>query len=136
MNQSREHDSATLMTSLFICGSLLTILFLAFSWGSSLVKYTNLDFEIRKFHEENIRIDKENASLNARLRYLQSPQYRDKWAKQHEGLAQPGEKVLVVEFGSFEPEIDPNANEALIEREILLAQPNREQWKLFFFGDR
>lgn len=136
MNQPKAKESNSFMAAMMISGSMLVILFLAYAWGSSLVKYSSLDYDIRQFKNENNEIDKENQTLSARLKYLQSPQYRDKWAKQHEGLAQPGERVIVVEFGPELLEKEPETSQELIDREILLSQPNREQWRIFFFGER
>lgn len=111
------------------------MLFLAFSWGNSLLKQANIDRQIKTFQQENERVAQENRQLEEQFRYLQSPQYRDKWAKQHEGLAQPGEEVIVIEFRPHSLEPDFSEDAKLLEREILLSQPNREQWKVLFFGD-
>ena len=129
------HDPATLTTSLFIGGSLLLILFLAFSWGNSLLKQAAIDSQIESFQRENDRIARENTELAQQLKYLESPQYRDKWAKQHEGLAQPGEEVIVIEFRPHALDEDRTEDEAVLQREILLSRPNREQWQMFFFGE-
>ncbi len=130
----QANDSATLATSIFIGINLLLILFLAFSWGNSLLKQANIDRQISNFQHENDRIAQENQALEQQYRYLHSPQYRDKWAKQHEGLAQPGEEVIVIEFRPHSLEPDFSEDTKLLEREILLSQPNREQWKVLFFG--
>lgn len=134
--RERPNDSSTLTTSFFIGGSLLLTLFLLFSWGNSLLKHANINRQIGNFHLDNERIELENITLSEQLKYLESPQYRDKWAKQHKGLAQPGEEVLVIEFKPHSIDDDAAGNEILLEHELLLSQPNREQWKVLFFGKR
>ena len=122
--------------SLFIGVALLAILFLAFSWGNQMIKDARLAREMENFKRENARIARENAKLRADFEYFSSPQYRDKWAKEHDGLAQPGEKVIVIEFAAAGVADDLEKDRALLKKEILLARPNREQWKIFFFGEK
>lgn len=135
MTARRKNDSATLITSFAIGGSLVFLLFLAFSWGNSLVRNANIDRQLVSFEHENIRMEEKNKILAQQLDYLESPQYRDKWAKQHQGLAQPGEKVLSIEFASYRKEAFDDAS-GIMDREILLMRPNREQWKLLFFPEK
>lgn len=99
------------------------------------MKQANIDQQINGFQFENERVARENQELAGQLKYLQSPQYRDKWAKQHENLAQPGEEVIVIEFRPHLLDEDRSQDTMLLEREILLSQPNREQWKVLFFGE-
>ena len=123
-------------TSLLIAGTFFFALLLAFSWGSSLMKDAKIDLQIRRFEAENTKISLENKELLHDLRYLESPQYRDKWAKENKGLAQPGEKVLIVEEHIIQKDIFSNIeNKALLKKQIMLSKPNREQWKIFFFGE-
>lgn len=127
---SKGHLSAPIAIGV----SLFAILFLAFSWGNALLKDAQLARQIEEFKAENERINIENKRLAFDFSYFSSPQYRDKWAKEHEGVAQPGEKAVVIEFPPEGVADDITKNRALLEREILLSRPNREQWKIFFFG--
>jgi len=100
------------------------------------MKDAKIDLQIRRFEAENTKISLENKELLHDLRYLESPQYRDKWAKENKGLAQPGEKVLIVEEHIIQKDIFSNIeNKALLKKQIMLSKPNREQWKIFFFGE-
>lgn len=118
-----------------IGGSLMIILFLAFSWGNALFKEARLNAQIESFEKENTHIATENEKLRSDFLYFSSPRYRDKWAKEHEGVALPNEKVIVIEFAPEGITEDLQKNRDLLEREILLSRPNREQWKIFFFGE-
>lgn len=135
MATRKTNDSASFFASIVIGGSLLFLLVLTFSWGNSLIRNANIDYQLSTFEEENENIRKKNEILAQQLGYLQSAQYRDKWAKEHQGLAQPGEKVLSIEFASYtkKPLADTSG---IMNREILLMRPNREQWKLLFFPEK
>ncbi len=125
-------DSSGLAASLVIGTSLLFVLFLIFSWGNSLLRDAVVERQLEEFNGENERVSKENKRLRQEHKYLSSPQYRNKWAKQHKGLAQEGERVIIVEFQSGEL-ISEEEDEKIMEREFLLSRPNREQWRLLFF---
>ncbi len=114
--------------------SLFSLLFLTFSWGNALFKDAQLNRQIQSFERENARIALDNERLKSDLDYFSSPQYRDKWAKEHEGVAQTNEKVIVIEFTPEGIVEDLEKNRTLLERDILLSRPNREQWKILFFG--
>lgn len=128
-------NETSLGTSVTIIGSLFISLLLAFSWGNSLLKHTTLEREIGDFQHNIEMLEEENKNLEQQLVYLRSPQYRDKWAKEHEGLMQPREKVMYIEPPLAEDNLETAPNKNILEREILLRRPKRDQWKWFFFGE-
>lgn len=130
-NRSRN-DSSSLVASLAIGGGIFGCLFLAFSWGNSLLRQAAVENNLSSYEQENTRLKKENEASLQRLRYLESEQYRDKWAKENKGLAQANEKVIIVEYESKNLE-SLEEDESALRREILLMRPKREQWKIFFF---
>jgi cell division protein FtsB len=134
MPKGAQPDSGVL-TSLVIGTCLLFFLLLVFAWGNSLYSHSTQIRQIEQFQQENERLAAENREFQASLRYLRSPQYSDKWAKEVKGLAQPGERVLLVEFLDAEKSMFRTDDQDLIEREILLSRPNREQWQIFFLGE-
>lgn len=133
--RTQKNDSANLTATLFIGGSMLFLLFLAFSWGNALLRDANIERQLMTFKRENTEMLKRNKFLSKDLEYLQSPQYRDKWAKQHQGLLQPGEKVLSIEFATYNKKQE-EINTMLLQRELFLQRPKREQWKLLFFPEK
>lgn len=133
--QRNRHSETSLGTSVVIIGSLFVSLFLAFSWGNSLLKHAVLERQITDFEKDIEVLEGENKNLEQQLVYLRSPQYRDKWAKEHEGLMQPGEKVVYIEPHPVQDSLETAPNKNILEREILLRRPKRDQWKWFFFGE-
>ncbi len=131
----QRQNPSSLTASIAIGGSLFVSLFLAFAWGNSLLRQSSIDRKLNAFQAENDRFKEENERLLKLYQYLQSPQYRDKWAKRHKGLAQPGEKVMIIEH-SQEETLDNATGEKMLEHELLIARPNREQWKILFFPEK
>jgi len=130
----RSRDGENFAASLLIGGSVLFVLFLLFSWGNALLRDAAIEQQLKRFEHENKQMQQNIHTLSQDLAYLKSPQYRDKWAKQHKGLAQPGEKILSIEFSSYTKKKEEDSTE-MMKRELFLLRPNREQWRILFFSE-
>jgi hypothetical protein len=70
MKSQRRADSANIIASLVIGGGIFTCLFLAFSWGNSLLRQAAIEQNLTAFYRENARLEKENEEFLQRFRYL------------------------------------------------------------------
>lgn len=110
------------------------------AFGLTLSYYKNVlfDRQLTSMQERNNKLKNEIAEGYNQLQYLESSQYKDKYAKENFGLLKNGEKVLVLpevrETVSFaeNAELTPEEKEALFE-ENLRSIRVVDHWKLFLF---
>lgn len=100
-------------------------------------KSYRLERFLTQYAEENEKIAHENEQIKESYRYVKSPQYQDRFAKENLGKVNPGEKVIVLtteEPGKKKVEARVETNEDTLLH--LRALPPREQWMKYFFGER
>jgi len=121
--------------SFFILSILIFILVLSFSLGNALFQDLTVNQKIiEDFQKENSRILKENQNLIDQIEYFQSPQFREKWAKENKNLAKPNEKVFIFQEENNDNQLtDNNKNRAEVKEMLLDQRPVREQWLNIFF---
>lgn len=135
MNPRRHTEDSNIMTSLVIGVILILIFFLPFAWGSSLLRDAKREQETKAFREEVKQLAQKRETLKQNYDYFNSEQYKDKWQKQHNGLMQPGEKVIIIEEKKEEPVDTSIEDKEILRKEFLLSRPNREQWWIFFMRE-
>lgn len=81
---------------------------------------------IENLEQQNQNIVQENDSLRSDFEYYTSPQYKEKMAKQNQGLVNPGEKVLIVLEEDTE-QIDDNLLDLIPDQ--ALQNKNMENWR-------
>ena len=112
-------------------GLIIVLLFLL---GNIVIKNWQTERQFRLFADQNEQLQVEQTQLNKEFRYNNSPQAMDKWAKQNAGLTNPGEQVIVL----MQPEIplydQAQDNTPLSPAEQIANKSNRQQWRIFFFG--
>lgn len=137
LNHKKSGKSTTTI-SLIIIGEIIFIIWLLFAWGTSLLKSYQRESAIKLFQEENNRLGNENQRLVEYLKFSNSEQFKDKWAKESKNKVNSGEKMIILP-----PKVDDLFEKkfeglSIQERklEILKSRPNREQWWEFFFGEK
>ncbi len=110
------------------------------AFGLALSYYNNVlfDHQLLTFEENNQRLKHGIVEGYHQLEYLESTQYRDKYAKENIGLINTGEKVFVLlshqesEMTLPGHELTPEEKKALFE-ENLRKIPVYRHWQLLLF---
>ena len=111
------------------------------AFGLALSYYKNIlfDRQLLSMQERNDRLKDDIAGGYGQLQYLQSAQYKDKYAKEHLGKLNPGEKILIITESPTYPELTPSTaltpseqQEAAFQ-ETLRQMPVYQHWELFLF---
>lgn len=132
MRLQASRPSATLPFVIVII--LFLLLSLMFAYGNSLLSEMHKDKEVDYFREESVSaLEKEKILLLQKMRYLETAEYYDKWGKET-GRMQEGEKVIEIDLEDNNQLEDENNNLAEIDQ--YRVRPKREQWKIFFFGEK
>ncbi len=136
MHNNKEEKS-TIIVSFVILGGVAIVLWLLFSWGASIMRTGQRDRAIEQFQTENQRLETENQKLLSEMLYLESAQYKDKWAKERKNKVNPGESVIILPPKEEEPIEEKLKGLSEKERriEIMKTRPKREQWWEYFFGE-
>jgi len=118
---------------------LTVVGFMAF--GLALSFYRNVLFDQTLEHlgakNDNLRLRIEKG--HQQLEYYQSAQYKDKYAKEHLSLVNPGEQVLIITEKSDtgrESQTDSRTYQEQQESaylELLRQMPPTEHWQLYLF---
>ncbi len=112
------------------------------AFGLALSYYKNIlfDRQLQTMQERNNRLKLQIANGNDNLQYLESAQYRDKYAKENFGLLKPGEKVLLVNRPSEQVTVSQNNADLTPEEKQAIFEENLrsirvvDQWKLYLFN--
>jgi cell division protein FtsB len=114
----------------------------AMSFGLALSYYNNILFDRRLdlMAQQNQKLKDQITAGYKQLEYLQSAQYKDKYAKENLNKVKTGEKVLIIttdSLGSAQTAVSED-KDAATERQAFLEQrfreiPIIEHWKLFLF---
>ena len=110
------------------------------AFGLTLSYYRNVlfDRQLEAMQERNTRLQQEIAEGYGQLQYLQSAQYKDKYAKENFGLLKPGEKVIILSAPLKPQLLQANAELSEEEKQALYEENLRsirvvDHWKLFLF---
>jgi hypothetical protein len=135
----RYSDVAPIPKQMTIVLGLSVVGLMAFGLSLSYYKNILFDRQLASMEQRNIRLKDDILAGYRQLQYLQSFQYKDKYAKENFGLLQPGEKLLVinrpttVDSALGATTLTPEEEEAIFEenlRNIRIA----DQWKLYLFN--
>ena len=127
-----RHDYLTLNNVVVVVALLIAA---SWAWGSIDVMQRNYDLQKEvdgKVREQKL-LELETATLTFEQRYYKSDEYKELAVRERLGLAQPGEKVLIL------PANTPAATQAdnLVQKQqpADAVQPsNFQQWMNFIFG--
>lgn len=132
------NDIAPFSKQVTIVSGLAVVGLMAFGLALSYYKNVIFDRQLDLVQERNKRLQQDIVDGYAELKYLESEQYKDKYAKENLGLLKPGEKVLLIDRPtdivplSRATDLTPEEKQALYEenlRNIRIA----DQWKLYLF---
>ena len=111
------------------------------TFGLALSFYRNVLFDQTLDHlntkNDELRLRIEDG--RHQLEYYKSAQYKDKYAKEHLGLVNPGESILVITEKDDTSRDTPADSEAFQEQqeaaylELLRQMPPSEHWQLYLF---
>lgn len=120
---------------LLIMGGFFFFFYMFFSLAVSIYHDYKLETEIETFQDEIDNLADRANQKPSDLKYLQSDQYKDRYAKENLGLLNPGEKLIIL------PDPDRNVEQGPVELmtdilspDSVLNKPNNRQWWEYFFG--
>lgn len=111
------------------------------AFGLALSYYRNIlfDRQLLAMEQRNGVLKGEITDGYSHLNYLQSSQYKDKYAKENFGLLKPGEKVFIIN-GPMDPielkndsELTPEDREAIYEQNLRNIRVI-DHWRLYLFN--
>lgn len=132
-------DIAPIPKQMTIVIGLCVVGLMAFGLALSYYKNILFDRQLLAMQERNNKLKREIMDGYGQLRYLQSTQYRDKYAKENLGLLSPGEKVLIL-HAPAEPVLFSKETELTEEDQQAIYEENLrniriiDHWKLFLFN--
>jgi cell division protein FtsB len=111
------------------------------AFGLALSYYKNIlfDRQLQTMQQRNNKLKDEIAGGYNQLEYLESSQYKDKYAKENFGLLRAGEKVLVINAPENVAASAQQVQELSVEDKEALFEENLrnirviDHWKLFLF---
>jgi hypothetical protein len=116
-------------------GGFFFFFYMFFSLAVSIYHDYKLETEIETFKDEIDNLADRANQKPSDLKYLQSDEYKDRYAKENLGLLNPGEKLIIL------PDPDQNVEQGPVELmtdilspDSVLNKPNDRQWWEYFFG--
>ncbi len=134
------NEVAPIPKQMTIVVGLCVVGLMAFGLALSYYKNILFDRQLQTMQERNVRLKKQIAGGYDQLQYLQSTQYRDKYAKENFGVLKAGEKVLVINRPINTVSVSQNtADLTTAEKQAIFEENLRsirviDQWKLFLFS--
>lgn len=118
---------------------LAVALVIAISWAIASVQAVERNYQLQRVIDQKRRqlqlAELQTDNLQYEQRYYNSDEYRILELKRRLGLAQPGEKVLILPPNSAKAkEIDQDAQPTVQPAPV--KQPPFQQWMEFLFGDK
>ncbi len=134
----RYKDIAPFPKQMTIVMGLCVVGLMAFGLALSYYKNILFDRQLLLMQERNTKLQSDVLAGYMELRYLQSSQYKDKYAKEYFNLLRPGEKVLFVRTETEQIHFDQSKDLTLEEKEAIYEENLRnirviDHWKLYLF---
>jgi cell division protein FtsB len=131
-------DAAPFPKQMTIVIGLCVVGLMAFGLALSYYKNILFDQQLLTMQQRNATLQQQIAEGYQRFEYLQSRQYKDKYAKESIGLLNPGEKVVIF-AAKPDPVVSQPASElSEAERQAIYEENLRnirvlDHWRLFLF---
>lgn len=84
-----------------------------------------VDSEIARLREQSDNLSKDNGQLSELIKYLDTPEYKEREAREKLNLKKPGEEVVVLPEGSDQGQVASAQTET---------KSNPEKWFSYFFN--
>ena len=127
-----KHRYATLNNAII---ALALVVAAAWAWGSVSMMQRNYalqrDVDAQKRQADLLEL--QVATMQYEQNYYKSDEYKDLAARQHLGLASPGEKVLILPANSAAAKKQDTSTE--VQQASTQPPSNLDQWINFFFGN-
>ncbi|MBI5411740.1 septum formation initiator family protein [Candidatus Peregrinibacteria bacterium] len=117
---------------IIIIVSFLIFFYVFLSFATSVYRDYNLESHIEKFDSDVRRLETLVYSKPAEVKYLESIQYKDKYAKENLNLINPGEKVIVIP--QEDPVVFARGPDTHSTPKDILSLSHPQQWWQYFFG--
>ncbi|MSR67736.1 hypothetical protein EXS65_02850 [Candidatus Peribacteria bacterium] len=135
----RYKDIAPFPKQMTIVIGLSVVGLMAFGLALSYYKNILFDRQLLLMQERNSKLQADVLTGYMELRYLQSSQYKDKYAKEYFNLLRPGEKVLYIRTDSEPIHFDKSQDLTAEEKEAIYEENLRnirvvDHWKLYLFN--
>ena len=120
---------------LFVIGGFFFFFYMFFALATSIYRDYKLETEMELFEAEiNDLADLANQKPGD-LKYLQSDEYKDRYAKENLNLLNPGEKLLILPREDQVVKQGPvTLMTELLSPNSVLNKPHQVQWWEYFFG--
>jgi len=126
------HRNKPLTLQFIIVGGFLVFLYIFFALATSIYRDYKLDMNIEDFQSQIDSLAELAGQKPKDVKYFQSDEYKDRYAKENLNLLNPGEKLIIIP-----DEEQVVKSEVVVERydySNVLKLPNRNQWWEYFFG--
>lgn len=122
--------SDLLKSKLFIVFGAAVVLILAISLGREMYRKYLIESEIRQLQGEVDKMNRSNADLSALIGYFNSPEYKERQAREQLGLQKPGEFAVALPPEAGQPSAKQTGQASG------QAASNLEKWWQYFFGHK
>lgn len=132
------NEVAPIPKQMTIVVGLCVVGLMAFGLALSYYKNILFDRQLGAMQERNAGLKQQITQGYNQLQYLQSEQYKDKYAKENFGLLRAGEKVLMVNVPDTpivmeqDTELSPEDREAIFEENLRNIRVI-DHWRLYLF---
>jgi hypothetical protein len=132
-------EIAPISKQMIIVTGLSVVGFMAFGLALSYYKNIIFDDQLKVMEERNFALRIHIQESQSELQYLESSQYKDKYAKENFSLIQPGERILLLpneddfsQLSLSKMDVTPEEKQALLA-ESLRSIAVIDHWKMYLF---
>ncbi len=133
------NEVAPIPKQMTIVVGLCVVGLMAFGLALSYYKNILFDRQLVTMQERNTRLRQQISQGYDQLQYLESVQYKDKYAKENFSVLKPGEKVVIINRPLATPSVSKNTSDLTPEEEQAIFEENLrnirviDHWKLYLF---
>lgn len=121
---------------LFVMGGFFFFFYMFFALATSIYRDYKLETEIEDFEGQINDLALKANQKPSDLKYLQSVEYKDRYAKENLNLLNPGEKLIILPQPNQHIEQGPvELMTEIFSPNSVLNKPNNIQWWEYFFGN-
>jgi cell division protein FtsL len=131
----RENRGKFLLLKFITVLCLAGIIFVSMSVWKEIKKKKEIQNEITTLQQEAEKISRDNSSLEEKIAYLGSEDYKEKEAKDKLNLQSPGENVVVIKQNAAKIENSESKQDAIAPapQEVIFEAANYKKWWNYFF---